>query len=214
MGLFDFMKKKKEDLPLPPPPSRPSPAPLGHPEVPNYDDVGKNIPPPEFPGNNELPDLPDLPELPSADEKDNYAHRDGFSGFKGDFEPIRPSLSTEMPDLPDLPEIPSSVSDEGSRSDWVEPPELDLPDIKDHDIELPRKRIIPDKAFVSVDEYKRIFDESNRIREKIIEAENLLGQLSELKDSEEKLFDKWHGEIENIEKRLSYVDQVISKAQR
>lgn len=188
MGLFG--KKKKEELPLPPPPPRP------------------------------------VPERPT-----------------GDIEPIRPQEdSYELPPLPDLPEETYSEPPYPKPAEFPEPrfeapkfpePEHSFPEprfaefeeqsyperrfespVREEEVIEPPRRVLPSKSFVSVQDYKRIIGESNLVRDKVMEAESLIRELKDIKDNEDKLFQKWREHAEQIEKKLSYVDQVLSKAQR
>lgn len=47
-----------------------------------------------------------------------------------------------------------------------------------------------------------------------MDAEQFVKRLTDLKNEEERTFDKWRGQLEDVEKKLSYVDQLIAQAQR
>lgn len=86
----------------------------------------------------------------------------------------------------------------------------------DKTIEEPPEQIhIPLKpAFVAVNDYKRIINDTNTIRAKLMDAESFIKRLSDIKNEEERTFDKWRNQLEDVEKKLSYVDQLIAQAQR
>ena len=75
-----------------------------------------------------------------------------------------------------------------------------------------RKPVGP--AFVSVDEYRTIMDNSNRVRDKLAEAEQFVHRLHEIKTEEENVFEKWRGQLEDAERKLGHIDRVIAKAKR
>ena len=73
---------------------------------------------------------------------------------------------------------------------------------------------LPAKSFVAVEDYRKIMNETNSIRTKLMNAENFVRKLTELKNDEERTLDKWRMHLEDVEKKLTYVDHVIEKAQR
>ena len=188
-----FKKKKKVDVPgLPPPPSPPGLerppgdiAPIKPPSL----DLG---PPGEV--------APELPELPAAPA---FAH-----------EEEAPAELPEAPS-PEMPEVPMPSPEERATPEEIsaapsfEPVE-EAPEFPER--EVLRKPVGP--AFVSVDEYRSIIDNSNRVRAKLTEAEQYLHRLEEIKSEEEKLFEKWRSQLEDVERRLGHIDRVISKAKR
>ena len=149
--------------------------------------------------------------------------------FRGDIEPIRAPEGPEMPLEPKgLPPIPT-------------PPPLPIPSVEDIPEEVPlpprpiqeipaeEKEVVFDRtvkeetevirpkikpAFVAVEDYKKIINDTNVIRSKLMGAESFVRRLSDLKNEEEKAFEKWQSQLESVEKKLNYVDQLITKAQR
>lgn len=130
--------------------------------------------------------------------------------LRGDIEPIR------APEPAELPEEESYKPFELRPEPVFEPiPELPLEPVEDKTIasEPPQQPLIK-PAFVSVDDFKRIINDTNTIRAKLMDAEKFVRKLSDIKNEEEKAFEKWRNQLEGIEKKLSYVDQLISQAQR
>ncbi len=169
MGLFGFLKKKKEELPLPPPPSP-----------------------------------PDLPPI-----------------LKGDIESIRPSETTEeapMPEfapMPELPEMPERLlpAPAGEKEVMVFDRTVPKEEIPEPEPVAEVVRHMPvQPTFVAVEDYKRIINDTNVVRSKLMEAENFVRRLGDLKNEEERAFDKWRSQLEDVEKKLSYVDKLIAKA--
>ncbi len=101
-----------------------------------------------------------------------------------------PTLSEEKETLPPRYEPPSSAPSE-----------------------LPKTRASLKQLFVSIDDYQAIMQGIMEAKRTIAESEQLGEELTKLKDKEDKVFEDWRGQIEDIEKKLSYVDQVISKGE-
>ncbi|VVB81633.1 Uncharacterised protein [uncultured archaeon] len=154
MGIFDFLKKRQEELPMPPPPTP--------------------------------------PEMPPM--------------IRGDIEEIKVTEEHIEPPLPELPPaLPAPAREE-------EVPVFDRTISKPEKLETVRPTIKP--TFVAVEDYKRIINDTNMIRGKLMEAENFVRRLGDIKNEEERAFEKWRTHLEDVEKKLGYVDQLIAKADR
>ena len=138
-----------------------------------------------------MPPPPSPPELPSV--------------LKGDLEEIRPAEAP--PELPQLeiqqPLVPIEAPQPVVEEAPIVPEEV--PEVVRPMVEKP--------LFVSVEDYKRIITDSNLVRAKLMEAENFVRRLADIKNEEEKAFDKWRTQLEDAEKKLSYVEHLIAKAQ-
>ena len=90
--------------------------------------------------------------------------------------------------------------------------------IFDRTIERPREkeviRQMPRQSFVAVEDFKQIINDTNVVRAKLMEADNFVKRLTELKNEEERSLEKWRAQLEDVEKKLTFVDHVIEKAQR
>lgn len=172
MPMFDFLKKKKEELPLPPPPLPPL-----------RGDVEPIKPP-----------MPEIPLLPAPQMEQQR------------FSPLPP-----MPQIPMENEDVEQVSAPKvfDRTIPMEPPKRD---------DLPSRsqtvRMSPQKSFVAVEDYRRIVNDTNVVRSKLLDAENFVKRLTELRNDEERSLERWRTQLEDVEKKLAYVDQLIEKAQR
>jgi hypothetical protein len=67
-------------------------------------------------------------------------------------------------------------------------------------------------VFVSVEEYHAIMGSAETVRNRLMEAENLMRKLTELRNLEEKEFEQWRQTLEDVEKKLAYVDKIVAKA--
>ena len=61
--------------------------------------------------------------------------------------------------------------------------------------------------FVKIDEYKEILDIVNVMKKKIFDSKELLNKINDLKAEEDNELEKWFNQIEEIEKRIIYVDE-------
>ncbi len=149
-------------------------------------------PPPATPAEEEGFELPELPPLPE--------------------EPADKDLFSELPELPPLPE------DIEMLGGWPKKEEIIPP--KPKEISVPvEKQLFPKKEplqplFISVDDYRFVMEGIERIKRKILESQEAMELLEKLKKDEEKLLEEWKTKILDIEKKLSYVDKAVLKAER
>jgi hypothetical protein len=185
--MFKLFKKKKKDskVVLPPP-----------------------LPPekiPEMPKGDLPPIIPDQ-ELPSPIEGENIPELEFPVMPKEEEQPMLPP--------PPKPRMPEDFAVKKPLPKF----ELGVPTVFDKTIEeeLPSKKIIRPRLkpiFVGVDDYKLITNNTNVIRSKLLEAEDFAKRLNHLKQKETKILDKWQTRIEDIDKKLNYIDKLVSKAQ-
>ncbi len=189
--MFKLFKKKKKDskavLPPPLPPEE-------RPEMPKGD----------FP-----PIYPDK-ELPSPMQEENIPELEF---------PVMPKEKPEEEILPMLPPPPKPrIPVDFAVKKPLPKFESGVPTVFDKTIEekMPSKKIIRPRLkpiFVDVDDYKLITNNTNVIRSKLLEAEDFAKKLNHLKHKEAKILDKWQARIEDIDKKLNYIDKLVSKAQ-
>ncbi len=138
--------------------------------------------------------------------------------LRGDIEPIQAPSQEEHfePLLPELPRAlpgPTQDSTAGEREVRIFDRTIAAEAVEE---EQPVREVIrasPKPSFVAVEDYKRIINDTNTIRSKLMDAENFVRRLSDLKNEEERAFEKWRTQLEDVEKKLNYVDHLIAKAQ-
>jgi len=132
--------------------------------------------------------------------------------FVGEIESIRPKAGFEkeyeeaQPQVPNLA-IPEITAEKDVIEEVEETPELEAPKFEPEEIAEERKGPV----FVSVSDYEKMELDINSIRSLISEAEDNLDELNKTVESEEKLFEKWRSFLEGVEKKLVFVDKIISK---
>ncbi len=108
----------------------------------------------------------------------------------------------EFPVIPDMPDIrPAKLAE-------IAP--------KQKQVKIPVKREIVVKEtvkpmFVSVEDYNKINDHLSKLRSRLKEAEETVDKLEELKKEQEEALDSWMQSLEDIERKITKVDEVIAK---
>ena len=67
--------------------------------------------------------------------------------------------------------------------------------------------------FVEVDDYRKVLDYVAGIKTDIKDSENILTRLQDIKTSKEKEFEKWRNFLEDVERKLLYVDKTLFEEQ-
>ena len=143
---------------------------------------------------------------------------------------MEPFEGVDIPEAPapGMPEFPTAESAPEFAREVPGEEHFDGPAIAGHELEPAPEmpvferaiesrepvRRMPGPMFVSVDDYRTIMEHSERVRAKLADAENFVHRLGEIKAEEEKVFDKWRGQLEDVERKLAQVDRVVAKARR
>ena len=64
-------------------------------------------------------------------------------------------------------------------------------------------------VFVKIDEYNDILDIIALINEKVREARMILGKIDDLKNQEDIELDTWKSSLDDVERKLKYIDQTL-----
>lgn len=108
----------------------------------------------------------------------------------------------------ELPAPPSEIMDESE----VAPEMFDKTIEEEVPMPASRPRLKP--IFVGVDEYSKINEDANVIRGKLMEADEFVRRLNQLKTKETELLSNWKSRLEDLDKKLNFVDELVGKAQR
>lgn len=63
--------------------------------------------------------------------------------------------------------------------------------------------------YVKSDDYRGILEGAARIRDNLKEAADIILRMNELRNEEDKEFEKWRLQLEDIQRKLTYVDKII-----
>ena len=67
--------------------------------------------------------------------------------------------------------------------------------------------------FVRIDEYKDVLDVISLIKNKLSDAKRVLGELQQLKNTEDAELEQWQNRILEVEKKIEYIDGTLFKPQ-
>jgi len=66
-------------------------------------------------------------------------------------------------------------------------------------------------VFVKVEDYKDALDVMNMIRLKIEDAKKTLEKIQELKSEEDTELELWHTTLEEVERKVEFIDKTLSE---
>ncbi|MEE9525278.1 MAG: hypothetical protein V3V78_01580 [Candidatus Woesearchaeota archaeon] len=64
-------------------------------------------------------------------------------------------------------------------------------------------------VYVRIEEYKDVLDVMNMIRNKIEDAKETLAKINELKNEEDAELELWHTGLEEVERKVVFVDKTL-----
>jgi hypothetical protein len=64
-------------------------------------------------------------------------------------------------------------------------------------------------VYVKIDEYKEVIDIMNLIKTKINEAKKVLNNIYENKNKEDAEIDEWTNELEEVERKVNFIDNSL-----
>jgi uncharacterized protein Yka (UPF0111/DUF47 family) len=65
------------------------------------------------------------------------------------------------------------------------------------------------QIYVKVDDYKDIIDIMTLIRKRINDARGVLNSVNQLKNEEDSELEQWNSQLEEIEKKIDYLDRSL-----
>ena len=67
----------------------------------------------------------------------------------------------------------------------------------------------PMPVYVKIEEYKEVIDVMNLIKDKINEAKKILNSIYEIKNQEDAEIDEWNSQIEEVERKINFIDNSL-----
>ena len=121
-----------------------------------------------------------------------------------------PPVSMTEEDI-DLPTFPSSEDIEMPKSRTSEIGAMETEAIKDVESQLGEREDLELKKpiFVEAKLYKGVMDDVGVLKTVLKDSTDRLQTISDLKDSREKNYGVWHKQIEDIQRKLIYTDNVL-----
>ena len=225
MGFLKFLKRGKreslDELDLPP-----APPPLegfeeNLPELPELPDFEEKISAPEHGMEEEMKfDFPEAQDLGKED----------FPGMN--FPEERIADSSETPKFPDFQEIEEKPPISYIRAPMPQAPQPVIPAVSEPQQEpeeekpgfapeFPRmgrrlfahekRREIPKTIYVRVDNFKATLGSINIVRSDLRKSEEALMKLENIKNSKDKSFDKIRTSLDDLQKKLIFIDKTLFK---
>ncbi len=125
---------------------------------------------------------PPAPEAPSAEVK----------------------ILSNVPDVEAIPELPAPAENHEE--------EPSMPEMPSEEPSFEPAVIGDGPIFISVQDYQETLNSINRIRNKLTDADELVKKVSGLRSKEAKEFQAYSQQLEDIHRKLSYVEDVIFAA--
>src|SRR3989338_1339337 len=180
MGLFEILKKKKKKDEKGGRLDILPPPPISKPV---------SMPKPELFLPKEVP----VPEIPQFKPRFDIPELPRFEPKRFEFKPVS---------FKPMPQSAFKPVDKTSN--------LEIPKFKE---EIEKPKIEPleklEKSYISIEGFKDITEHINEIKKKIEESEEVLVRLNEIKNREDKEFEKWHSKFEDVQRKLVYIDKFL-----
>ena len=64
-------------------------------------------------------------------------------------------------------------------------------------------------VFVRIDDYKTIIEVLDLLKIKLGEAQQVLEKIAELKSKEDEEIERWHTELEDVERKVDFIDSTL-----
>jgi len=215
VGLFGLLKKKEKQEPQVPKPLEltdlgkklmaPSAA------ARHKDDLEKPTPALKGPLFPEIPKL-ELPELEAPEEKEEKINLDGLKlpEIKLTKEQPKKEEKLELPELETEEVVPLEFPEKEEELPGIElPEELDIPEALPEleDFEYRPKKQKP--VFININKYNQMIDQLNKMKTKLTDYSAISSKIVQIKDSKDKALEKYRQTLEEIERKLLYVDKTF-----
>lgn len=64
-------------------------------------------------------------------------------------------------------------------------------------------------VFVKIEEYKDVLDIMNMVKAKLEEAKAIIAKINELKNEEDAELELWHAGVEEVERKIDFIDRSL-----
>jgi len=149
---------------------------------------------PSLPGENHLPQLPQYPEL---NEKSEFPALPQMKKDQGNLG-IGVIKSTIMPKVKKI-DNPSDYQPSFKSEEKIDMDNLELSTNDERS----------EPIFVKIDKFHEALENFNKIKEKVLEIENELKKINEIKEQEEEELKEWENEIQSIKARMNVIDNSL-----
>ena len=63
--------------------------------------------------------------------------------------------------------------------------------------------------YVRIEEYRDVLEVINLIKSKIEDAEDVMGQINELKNEEDAELERWKNSVDNVKRKVQFIDRAL-----
>jgi hypothetical protein len=168
------------------------------------DETGTNPPKQlEDPFENSLPGLPDLEEEVNKEASDLELPELELPELDEPIEKDKEDEDREDPDILEFPDLSSAPFDEESEQ-MIEETAEELLGRRAH-------KFLEEKGplFVNITGFKELLGEVDDIKKSLKKGMSALNNVMELKDLEDSKMMKWQKSLEDMERKLMYVDKIL-----
>jgi len=64
-------------------------------------------------------------------------------------------------------------------------------------------------VFIKIEDYKTVLDIVDLVKKRIAEAHEILDKINEIKNKEDLEIDNWRSELDDVEKKVHFIDQTL-----
>ena len=217
MGFLKFLKRERKDtldeLDLPPAP----PSLEGFeenmpelPDLPDFEDEKISAPKEEMPGF----DFPEEEQNVPALGKEDTMEFPTFSEMREKPMPVQPfNMPQQIPEP--MSEQESIAEEQPAEEEQEFMPSEAYPKaagrLFSHEKRMLRERPSAKTIYVSVDNFKATLGSINMVRSSLRKSEEALMKLESIKSAKDKSFDKIKGSLEDLQRKLIFVDKTLFK---
>jgi len=214
MGFIKFLKKKNEQESVPEPPQR---QPMDQPEIPPAPQMNTPTeddfpPPPAFNSPEQTDSLPDFPEIkhdsegiPPPPEEQSFESPSEFEALPVpeeqpiQEEPVQEPMTPPIEEEPIVDEKPIMSETEIISQVNEQKPEPEY----EEDLE------VQGPLFIKSENFQRVLGRIKTTKDRMKEFEDRVFSLNELKTKEEKKYSLWKSKLEDIQRKMIYVDKIL-----
>ena len=116
-----------------------------------------------------------------------------------------------MPEAPELPDMPEATVDAPEMPSFEAPEPMPVEEEHEHvEPETPHHMNTRNgPMFVSVQDYQLILNGVAAIKGKLAETDESFKKLQTIKQQQDKQLDDWRATLEDVQQKLTYVDDVL-----
>ena len=114
-----------------------------------------------------------------------------------------------MPEAPELPEMPEETLEAPAQFEVPEQPQPEPIEEHEHTEPEAPHRMHNGPMFVSVQDYQIILNGVSAIKSKLSETDESFKKLQAIKQQQDKQLEDWRSTLEDVQRKLTYVDDVL-----